>query len=38
MDYDVLYNFFILFLKKTIALPLGQCCIMNSTGGDGIGV
>ena len=38
MDYDVLHNFFIRILKKNIALPLGQRCIMNSTGGDGIGV
>lgn len=29
---------FLSFFEKTIALPLGQCCIMNSTGGDGIGV
>ena len=30
--------FFICFFEKIIALSLGQCCIINSTGGDGIGV
>ena len=29
---------FYLFFEKTIALSLGQYCIINSAGGDGIGV